>query len=45
MGKALCKVEKEESKVKDIVLFDMDGTLTEPRKKIGIEMVAKLVEL
>lgn len=31
--------------MKDIVLFDMDGTLTEPRKKIGIEMVAKLVEL
>jgi len=31
--------------MKDIVLFDMDGTLTEPRKKIGKPMVEKLLEL
>jgi len=31
--------------MKDIVLFDMDGTLTEPRKKIDMTMVRKLKEL
>ena len=31
--------------MKDIVLFDMDGTLTPPRKEIEREMVAKLKKL
>ena len=31
--------------MKTIVLFDMDGTLTPPRKKITSEMTRKLVEL
>jgi|10_taG_2_1085330.scaffolds.fasta_scaffold04637_11 phosphomannomutase len=31
--------------MKDIVLFDMDGTLTEPRKLVSSKMVKKLKEL
>ncbi len=31
--------------MKDIVLFDMDGTITPPREKISREIVRKLVEL
>lgn len=38
-------MEEEESTMKNTVLFDMDGTLTEPRKKINSEMVMKLLEL
>ena len=31
--------------MKNVVLFDMDGTLTEPRKQIGGEMVESLKSL
>jgi phosphomannomutase len=31
--------------MKDIILFDIDGTLTEPRKKIQLKMISKLLEL
>ena len=32
-------------KMKDIILFDIDGTLTEQRKKIQLKMISKLLEL
>ena len=31
--------------MKNIVLFDMDGTLTEPRQKMGIQMEQQLLKL
>ena len=31
--------------MKNIVLFDMDGTLTEPRQKMGIQMEQQLKNL
>ena len=34
-----------EKKMKKIVLFDMDGTLTEPRKKMNWEMTGSLSDL
>lgn len=34
-----------EKKMKKIVLFDMDGTLTEPRKKMKWEMTGSLIDL
>ena len=34
-----------EKKMKKIVLFDMDGTLTEPRKKMNWEMTGSLCDL